>query len=79
MQDWCIPIQQAYTLQVLQRMEFWTKPSVYTQELLIHDGGKRERTERIHASFVNLLRVLVLAFQLEGEIVCKMTALMVPP
>lgn len=50
---------------------------MYAQELFVHNGGKWQGAERVHARFVNLLRVFVLALQLEGEIVCEMPAFMV--
>ena len=68
-----------------------------TEELLVHDGGKRERAEGLHACIVDALGVLALAylrdhrlsiqrswrgwkthtFELEGEVVCQVPALMV--
>lgn len=48
-----------------------------TQELLVHDGRERQCTERLHASFVHSLGVLVLALQLEGKVISQMTALVV--
>jgi len=48
-----------------------------TQELLVHDCRQRQRTERLHAGFINGLGILVLAFQLEGEIVGQVATLVV--
>jgi hypothetical protein len=48
-----------------------------TEELLVHDGSKGKRAERFHASLVHLLRVLMLAFELEGEVVGQMAAFVV--
>jgi hypothetical protein len=48
-----------------------------TQELLVHDSGQRQGAKRIHAGVVDLLRVLVLAFQLEREVVCEMATLVI--
>ena len=31
----------AYALQVFQHVQFRAQPSMYTQELLVHDGSKR--------------------------------------
>ena len=50
---------------------------MYTQELFVHDRRKWERTERFHASLIDLLRVLVFTFQLEGKVVCQVPALVV--
>ena len=50
---------------------------MYTQKLLIHNCGQRKCAEGIHASFVYALGVFVLAFELEGEVVCQMPALVV--
>jgi hypothetical protein len=47
------------------------------KKLFVHDRSQRQSTERIHTSFVNLLRVFVLALQLEREVVCQMSTLMV--
>lgn len=47
------------------------------QELLVHDSSQGQTAERLHASLVNGFRVLVFAFQLEGEVVCQVTALVV--
>lgn len=48
-----------------------------TEELLVHDSCKREGAEGIHAGVIYSLRVLVLAFKLEGEIIGQVTTLMV--
>lgn len=48
-----------------------------TEELLVHDGGQRQRAERLDARLVDLLVVLVLAFELKREIIRKMSALVV--
>ena len=64
-------------LNVLQCMQLGAQATVYAQELLVHDSSKWQRTERFHACVVNLFRILVLALQLEGEVVSKMTAFVV--
>ena len=48
-----------------------------TQELLVHDCSKWQATESFHAGIVHFLGVFVLAFELEGEIVGKMSALVI--
>jgi hypothetical protein len=50
---------------------------MYAQELLVHDRSQWQRAKRFHACFVDLLAVLVLAFELEGEVVGEMAALVV--
>ena len=47
------------------------------KELFIHDSRKRKRAEGFHTSFVDSLRVLMLAFELECEVVCQMPAFVV--
>ncbi len=47
------------------------------EELLVHDCSKREGAERFHASIVDGFGVLVLAFELEGEVVGQVAAFMV--
>ena len=49
------------------------------EELLVHNGSKRERTERLHAGVIDSLGIFVLAFELEGEVVGQMAAFMVTP
>ena len=58
-------------------MQFRTQATVYTQELLIHNGGQGQRAERLHTCVADFFRVFVFAFEFEGEIVCQMPALMV--
>lgn len=58
-------------------MQLRTETSVYAQELFVHDRCQGQGAERIHTCFVDSLRVLVLAFQLEREVVCQMSALMI--
>lgn len=48
-----------------------------TEELLVHNSCQGQTTEGFHARIVDLLRVFVLAFEFEGEVVCQMPALMV--
>ena len=58
-------------------MQLRAQPTVDAQELLVHDGSKGERTEGLHAGLVHAFRVLVLAFQLEGEVVGQVPALVI--
>ena len=48
-----------------------------TQKLLVHDSGKRKCAERLHTSIIYSVGVLVLALQLEGEVIGQMPAFMV--
>lgn len=64
-------------LDVFQCMQLRAQTSVYTQKLFVHDCGERQRAESIHTCIVDLLGVFVLAFKLEGEIIGKMSALVV--
>jgi hypothetical protein len=66
-----------YALEIFQRVQLWAQASVYAQKLLVHDGRQRQRAERVHAGLVNGLGVFVLAFQLEGEVVGQMPALVI--
>jgi len=59
-------------------MQLWTKPTMDAQELLVHDGSKGERAERVHASFVDCLGILVLAFELERKVIRQMSTFVVP-
>lgn len=47
------------------------------QELLVHDRRQRQATERLHAGLVDGLGVLVLALELEGEVIGQVAALVV--
>lgn len=58
-------------------MQLGAQSSMYTQELFVHDRSQRKRAEGVHAGFINSLRVLVLAFELECEVIGQMTALVV--
>jgi len=47
------------------------------QKLLVHDGSQRKSAERLHTRLVDSFGVLVLALELEGEVVCQMSALVI--
>lgn len=49
------------------------------KKLFVHDRRQRQSTERLDASLVNPLAVLVLALQLKGKIVRQMSTLVVAP
>jgi hypothetical protein len=42
-----------YALQVLESVKLRAQSSVYTQELLVHDGGEGKCAEGVHAGFVD--------------------------
>jgi hypothetical protein len=50
---------------------------VDAEKLLVHDGSQRQAAEGFHASLVHLFGILVLALELEGEIVGQMPAFVV--
>lgn len=66
-----------HAFDVVQSMELRTKAAVDAEKLFVHHRGKGQSAERFDAGFVDLLRVLVLAFELEGEVVCQMATLMI--
>jgi hypothetical protein len=66
-----------YALQVIESVELGAQTAVYAEELLVHDRSQRQRAERVHACFVDGLGVLVLALELEGEVISQMPALVV--
>ena len=51
-----------YLSYVIKRVNFWRKTSMYAKELLVHDGGQRQAVEGFHASIINTLGVLDLAY-----------------
>lgn len=60
-------------------MEFRAETTVNAEELLVHHSRQRQRAEGLQTGLVDTFTILVLAFQLEGEIVCQMTAFVVTP
>jgi hypothetical protein len=67
-----------YCLKIIQGMQLGAQSSVNAQKLLVHDSCEGKSAERLHARFVNLLGILVLAFELECKVIGQMPALMVP-
>ena len=67
----------AYALEIIQGVKFRAQPSMYAKKLLVHHSRQRQGAERFHASFVDLFGVLVLALELEGEVVGQMPAFMI--
>lgn len=58
-------------------MELRAKTTVDTQELLVHDGRQRQRTERFDARLVDPFAILVLALKLEGEVIRQVATLVI--
>jgi hypothetical protein len=50
-----------------------------TKELFVHDRRQWQRTERFHGCIVDTFCVFVFTFQLEGKIVCQVSAFMISP
>jgi hypothetical protein len=65
------------TLDIFQGVKLRAESTVYAKELLVHHCCEREAAECLHTSIVDLLGVFVFAFELECEIVCQMSALVV--
>lgn len=58
-------------------MELWAQATMNAEELLVHDSGERKSAEGLHAGLVHDLGVLVLAFELEGEVVSQVATLVI--
>lgn len=50
---------------------------MYAEKLLVHDSSQGQRAERVHACVVYSLGVLVLAFELECEVVGQMATFVI--
>lgn len=68
-----------HSLDIFQSMQFRAETTVNAEELLVHDCRQRQRTERFQARLIDSLTIFVLAFQLESEVVCQVTAFVVTP
>ena len=68
-----------YGLDIFKSMELWAQTTVDAKELLVHNSRQRQRAEGLQACLVDFLAVLVLALQLEGEVIRQMTAFVVTP
>jgi hypothetical protein len=66
-----------YAFQVIQSVKLGAQTAVYAQELLVHDCSQGQCAERVHACFVDGLGVLVLALELECEVISQMSAFVV--
>ena len=64
-------------LDVLESVKLRAETTVNAQELLVHDGRQRQTAKRLQTCLINLLAVLVLALQLESEVVGQVAALVV--
>lgn len=63
--------------QIVEGVEFWRQTTMDTKKLLVHDGCQGQGAEGFHNSIVELLGILVLALELEGEVVREMAAFVV--
>jgi hypothetical protein len=59
-------------------MQLRRETTMNAQELLVHNSGQGKVAERIHACVINPFRVFVLAFELEGEVIRQVPALVIP-
>lgn len=66
-----------YALKIVQGVKLWRQSSVNAEKLFVHNSRQWQGTERFHACLVDILRVLVLTLQLEGEIISQMATLVV--
>ena len=66
-----------YGLDVLQGVQLRAETTVDTEELLVHDRRQRQRTEGFDARLVNPFAILVLALELEGEVVRQVATFVV--
>mmetsp|Transcript_29348 Transcript_29348/g.76929 ORF Transcript_29348/g.76929 Transcript_29348/m.76929 type:complete len:312 (-) Transcript_29348:207-1142(-) len=64
-------------LHIVHRVDLWRQPAVNAKELLVHDGHQWQAIERVHAHIIHLLRILVLHFGLESEVLCEVPAFVV--
>lgn len=71
-------MEATHFAQVVESMQLGTKTSMDAQKLLIHDSSKGEAAEGIHAGVVDGLGILVLALELEGEVIGQMATFVVP-
>ena len=53
----------AHVTNVVQRMQFWRKPAMDAEELFVHDSGKGQSAEGLHARVIDTLGVLALAYK----------------
>ena len=58
-------------------MQLRTETAVYAEKLFVHDSSQWQSTERVHARIVYPLRILVLAFEFEGKVICQVTTFVV--
>lgn len=59
-----------YGLDIFEGMQLRAETTVDTEKLFVHDRRQRQRAERFNARLIDPLTILVLALQLESEVVC---------
>ena len=65
--------------EVFKCVQLRTETAMNAEELLVHHSGEGQGAEGLHARIVHRFRVLVLAFEFEGEVVGKMSTFVVAP
>lgn len=66
-----------HALEVIQSVQLRAQSTVNAKELLVHNSCEGKSTERFHAGLIDSLRVFVLAFELECEVVGQVATFVV--
>ncbi len=53
-------MRTTYALNIIQRVEFWRKPTMDAEELLVHDRSEGQCAERVHAGIIQAFGILSL-------------------
>lgn len=69
--------EAVYISEVVNSKKFRGESTMYTEKLLVHDRCEREGAERLHASIIHTLGVLMFTFNFEGEVFGQTTALVI--
>jgi hypothetical protein len=51
-------VRATYIPNIFQSVEFWRKPTMDAEELLVHDRSEGQCTERVHAGIIQAFGVL---------------------
>ena len=57
-----LDVKNTHVADIIEGVKFWREATVDAEELLVHDSGEGKGAEGRHASVVDSLRVLALAF-----------------
>ena len=68
---------QTHVSEIIKGMQLRAQTAVDAEELLVHNSRQREAAERLNTGVIYGLRVLVLAFKLEREVVRQVATFMV--